>query len=148
MVAIKRDVNRTLLFLVLVPIILFISFSTYYDNKLKNLSVESDKSREILATGQAVFAEANYSLKEDFFEERYSSLDSENEGLKQDRLKMEQELALTKSELQNLNDKFSRIQQQFQQVQNSLIQANEQISSLIFKNHELCRKLKEKGGEC
>lgn len=63
-----------------------------------------------MATGKVVLVETNYTvLKEDFFEEKYSSLDSENEGLRHDRLKMEQELALTKSELQSLNEKFSRL---------------------------------------
>jgi len=33
-------------------------------------------------------------------------------------------------------------------VQNALINANEQISTLIYRNQELCRKLEEKGGEC
>lgn len=142
MAVIKKDVNKVLLFLLIVPIVLFISFSTYYDNKLKNLAIESDK-----ITGRVSLAEAN-SSKEEFLEEKYAYLSLESEDLKQDRLKMESELALTKSELQNLNDKFSRLQQQFQYIQESLVNANEQISKLIAKNNELCRKLKEKGGEC
>lgn len=147
---IKKDVNKVLLFLVIIPIILFISFSTYYENKLKNITIEHNKSKKV--TGKAVFEQANETMQlketfqrdKEFFENKYSELNTENENLKTEKDRLQSGLNSAKSELENLNDKFSRLQSQFQQVQNSLIHTNEQISRLLAKNNELCNKLKSK----
>ena len=144
-----------LLFLTLTPILLFISFSTYYDNKLKNTPTDNDKEIP-KGTGKAVLGQANETTRlEDtfqkdkkFFEEKYADLSSESEALRQDRVGLEAELNSAKSELENTKASFDKLQSKFKQVQDSLIKANEQISSLIARNQELCRKLEEKGGEC
>ena len=151
MVIIKKDVNKMLLFLVLIPIVLFISFSAYYDNKLKNITAEYDKGILKEATGNIVL-ELNETIQskeialkaKESLEQKYSELQSENEGLKSERDKMQTELNSVKSELEQI--KFSKLQEQFQQVQDSLIKANGEISRLIARTNELCRKLEENGG--
>lgn len=142
-----------LLFLVLIPILLFISFSTYYDNKLKNITTEYDKGVLKEATGNVAFdlnetiQSKEMALKaKETLEQKYFELSDENEGLKSEKDKMLAELNSMKSELDNTQVKFNRLQDQFQQVQDILIKANEEISSLIYRNQELCRKLEEAGG--
>lgn len=157
MVVIKKDINKILLFLTIVPILLFLSFSIYYENKLKNISIEYNKSQEKLkeTAGNAVLEISNetFQLKEsfqkdkEFFEEKYNNLNSENEELKRQRDMLQSQLNSMKSELEDINDKFNILQSRFQEVQNTLIKANEQISSLTARVNELCRKLKEAGGD-
>lgn len=145
-----------LLFLILIPILLFIGFSTYYENQLKNITIEHGKNTEKLkeATGKIVLEQLNETIQskeialkaKETLEQRYFELQSENEGLKAEKDKMQAELNYVKSELEDTQVKFNSLQEQFQQVQNSLIKTNEQISSLIARTNELCRKLKEAGG--
>ncbi|MDP3766166.1 MAG: hypothetical protein Q8R04_06655 [Nanoarchaeota archaeon] len=120
---------------------------------MKNISIEYEKKFQE-TTGKVVLANETISLKEtfqkdrEFFEEKYSNLNMENQELKNNNEKLQLKLNSVKSELEDAKAKFDKLYSQFQQVQNSLIKANGQISSLIYKNQELCRKLKEKGGEC
>jgi len=73
---IKKDVNKALLFLIIAPLILFVWFSTYYDNKLKNITIEYDKSREKLQelTGEVILEKFNETvqLKESFQKDKES----------------------------------------------------------------------------
>ncbi|MBI3035436.1 hypothetical protein HYY71_03865 [Candidatus Woesearchaeota archaeon] len=153
---IKKDVNKVLLFLIIAPLILFAWFSTYYDNKLNNITIGYDKSREKLQelTGKVVLEKFNETVqqKESFqkdkesLEKRYYDLKTENEELKTGKDKLHAELNSVKSELESQKANFNALQSQFQQVQNSLIAANEQISGLIARINELCSKLKNTGG--
>ena len=70
----------------------------------------------------------------------------ENQELIKDKDKLQAEMKSVKSELQVQNAKFSKLQSQFNQVQSSLIEANDAISRLSARVQELCRKLKEAGG--
>ncbi|MBI4143503.1 hypothetical protein HY487_01315 [Candidatus Woesearchaeota archaeon] len=130
--------------------------TAYYENALKNISIRYDKSLDKLqiATGKAILENEAVQLKEtyqkdkEFFEEKYYDLSTENEALIIEKEKLQAELNYEKSEIEGQKARFDKLQQQFQQVQNSLIKANEEISRLIAKNQELCRKLEEKGERC
>jgi len=144
---------------IIIGLLLVFAWSTaYYENALKNISIGYDKNMEKIqqATGKVVLEKANETigLKEsfqkdkEFFEKRDYDLSTENEALRKEKERLQAEFNSIKSELEEQKSKFEKLNSQFQQVQNSLIKANEQISSLIYRNQELCRKLKEKGGEC
>ena len=145
--------------MIIIGLLLVFAWSkAYYENALKNISIEYSKSMEKMqqATGKVVLEKANETigLKEsfqkdkEFFEKRDYDLSTENEALRKEKEELQAELNSVKSELEGQKSKFEKLSLQFQQVQNALINANEQISTLIYRNQELCRKLKEKGGEC
>ena len=100
----KKDINRVLLFLVIAPLILFTWFSSYYENKLKNITIEYDKSIEL--TGKAVLENETVQLKETYqkdkeaLEKGYFDLKTENEELKIEKDKLQAELNSIKSELE------------------------------------------------
>ena len=158
MVVIKNDVNKALLFLIIIPILVFIVFSTYYDNKLKNISMEYNRNREEFekVTAQAILEQLNETLlskeiaiqDKEIMEENYFNLKTENEDLRKDRDKLKAELDHVNGQLEMQKNNFNILQARFQQIQSGLSKANDEISRLIARNQELCRKLKEKGEEC
>ena len=147
-----------MLLLIIIFFLLFAWHSAYYESTLKNISTQYNKNVKQLqeSTGKVVLDNVNVTIQlketfqkdKEFFEKRYYDLNTENEELKGEKEKLQSELNSVKSELDNQKSRFDILYNQFQQVQNSLIKANEQISSLIARNQELCRKLEEKGGEC
>jgi len=157
-VVIKNDVNKALLFLIIIPILVFIVFSTYYDNKLKNISMEYNRNREEFekVTAQAILEQLNETLlskeiaiqDKEIMEENYFNLKTENEDLRKDRDKLKAELDHVNGQLEMQKNNFNILQARFQQIQSGLSKANDEISRLIARNQELCRKLKEKGEEC
>lgn len=108
-----------LLFLVLIPIVLFISFSAYYENQLKNITIEY-KNKENLetATGKVVLKQLNETIQsketvlkaKESMEQKYFELSNENEGLKGERDRIQAELNSLKSEYDNTKAKFEKLQ--------------------------------------
>ena len=149
--------NKTLLFLVLVPLILFAGFSAYYQETLKNISTEYGQNREQLekVTGELILEEtkANESLQvketvqkdKEVLEKGFNELKNENLVLKKEKSSLEQELISVKSELQKTKsevqeekEKFNLLKLRFDAVEKGLIKANEEISRLIARIKELC----------
>ena len=152
---IKKDVNKVLLFLIIVPLLLFAWFSVYYQSTLKNISLEYNKSREKLeeTTGKIVLEQLNETLKsketalqdKEALEKGYYDLKVENEDLKLQKESLETELNSVKSELQDTKNKFNIIQTRFQEVQNGLSKAYDDMSILRARIKELCSKLEAAG---
>jgi len=136
---------------------LFAGFSAYYQGTLKNISTEYDKNSEQLEkiTARLVSEEARSNetlqLKEtvqrdkEALEGNYNEIKNENQVLKKEKTALEQEISSTKSELskteselQTKKSEFDILKGKFQQVQNSLIEANDEISRLITRVRELC----------
>jgi len=153
----KKDMNKILLLLVLVPLLLFAGFSAYYQGTLKNISTEYSKNTEQLEkiTARLVSEETKSNetlqLKEtvqkdkETLEGNYNEIKNENQALKKEKAALEQdlistksELSKTESELQTKKSEFDILKGKFQQIQNSLIEANDQISRLISRVSELC----------
>ena len=95
----KKDINKVLLFLIIVPLILFAISTNYYENKIKNISDEYNKNQVLLkATGNAILQSNETNLKEtfqkdkEFLEKRYFDLKTENEVLRNDKEKLQTEL--------------------------------------------------------
>ncbi len=158
MVFIKKDVNQILLFLTIIPIILFITLSIHYENKIKDISSEYNQKIENFqyVSGKAVLERLNETigLKEtalqdkEKLENEYYQLKIENEALSKEKERLQAESDLLKSQLQSQNAKFNRLESDFNQVQNSLIEANEAISKLLSRVQELCRRLEANGEKC
>ena len=72
-------------------------------------------------------------------EQRYFDLKVENDQSKENTNSC-------KSELQNLKEQFNALKNRFNQVQDALEKANDGISRLVARNNELCKELKEAGG--
>ena len=136
-VYIKKDVNKALLLLVLVPLLLFAWFSDYYYSNLKNITVELNKTQ---ISGNAAIGSSLQKDRE-VLEKGYSELRSENELLRKENEKLKSESEASKSN-------FDKLYARFLEIQESLIKANDDLSRLSAKNKELCQRLKEKGGEC
>ena len=136
--------------------LIFAWSTTYYENTLKNVSMQYNKNLEKLqeSTGNVVVEKVNetiqlketYQKDKEFFEQKYYDLNTENEELKREKERLQSELNSLKGELENQKSRFDTLQAHFQQVQNSLMADNEQISKLIARTNELCKKLKEAGG--
>ena len=158
MVYIRKDVNQILLFLTIIPIILFITLSIHYENKLKDISSEYNQKIENFqdVSGKVVLTQLNetLSLKEvalkdkERLENEYYQLKIENEALAKDKDRLQSELEIVKAELSVKSSQFNTLQSRFNEIQNSLIEANEAISRLSARAQELCRKLEEKGEKC
>jgi len=137
-------------------VLIFAWSTTYYENTLKNVSMQYNKNLEKLqeSTGNVVVEKVNetiqlketYQKDKEFFEQKYYDLNTENEELKREKERLQSELNSLKGELENQKSRFDTLQAHFQQVQNSLMADNEQISKLIARTNELCKKLKEAGG--
>ena len=153
---IKKDINKILLLLIIIFFLLFAWHTAYYESTLKNISMQHNEEIKKLqqSTGKVVLEKSNetiqlrenYQKDKEFFEQRYYDLSTENEELKGEKERLQSELNSIKSELENIKAKFDILLVRFQEVESSLVKSNEQISSLISRNRELCDKLKSSGG--
>ena len=142
--------------LIIVLVLIFAWSTAYYDNALKNASMQYNKNLEKLqeATGNVIVEKVNetiqlkdnYQKDKEALEKGYFDLKTENEELKAEKDKLQTELNSVKGDLEIQKSRFDILYNQFQQVQNSLISANEQISKLAARINELCSKLKASGG--
>lgn len=133
----KKDVNKVLLLLVLVPLILFVWFSNYYYTSLQNITAEFNETK---AAGNIIQSDS-FQKDREVLDKSYSELRNENDALRKENERL-------KSQLDRKSADFSIIQDRYVDIQSSLINANDDLSRLSAKNKELCQNLKEKGGEC
>jgi chromosome segregation ATPase len=136
-------------------IILIGVLSAYYEQKLKRFSNEQKTFQEkvLLTTGQVIQGQLNETtrLKESALKDKetlesgYIELKSENSALRKEKEKLQAEANSLQSELETEKSNFKKLQIHYKHVQDSLINANEQISSLISRNTKLCEKIKENG---
>ncbi|MBI1936167.1 hypothetical protein HYS31_07025 [Candidatus Woesearchaeota archaeon] len=147
----KKDVNKVLLFLLVVPLVLYAILSAYYESRLKDIEMKYMEN----AAGNVVFSRINETIKsnaalksdKESLERGYYELKSSNEELNNKNQKLLSEANSLKSEIESLKDKFDTLLERFQQVQNALISANDKNAKLSGKVSELCAKLKEAGGK-
>jgi chromosome segregation ATPase len=161
----KRDMNLKLIFMILILIIAITGFSIFYKFKLENVSIEyENKSKQLEEiTAKAISEEAKIqeisqskeTLSNDkaVLEEGYSSLNNENQELKKEKTILEEEIASvklelgkTKSELKEKVNNFNLLQARFDQIEGSLVKANDEVSSLAAKVNDLCKELEAAGG--
>ncbi|MBI4451958.1 hypothetical protein HY637_00885 [Candidatus Woesearchaeota archaeon] len=155
---IKKDVNKILLVFIIALLVIFSWSTAYYESKLSNISLSYDNElqKSEKYTGNAVLEDLNHTLSlkntfqkdKEYLEKGYFDLKIGNDALKAENERLNDEVGLLKAESESQKTMFDKLQIQFKQVQDSLIKANEDISKLIARNNELCRKLREKGEEC
>lgn len=143
-----RDVNKSLLVLVIFFLILFIVFTAYYENSLRNILNRYKKDQEIFGglTANAVIEESNKTsnLKEnvqkykEYLEKRYDELSIMNENLKNENDNLKAELILIKSSIEYQKAKEIRPTQHFVLYQSKV----EEIGKLKKKINELCSEIK------
>lgn len=153
----KKDMNLKLIFLILALIIAIAGFSIFYQNKFKGISTDYENKTQQLEkiTAKAVSEEAkvqeisqqqeNIKQDKEALESRYNEITSENQALKKDLDSIRLELEKTKSELADKTSMFNLLQTRFDQVEGSLIKANDEISMLSAKVKELCSELESAG---
>jgi chromosome segregation ATPase len=158
--------NLKLIFLILVLIVAITVFSVIYQTKLEDVSTEYKNKTEQFEklTAQVVSEEAKvYEISElkekaeldkETLESRYNELKNEKQGLEREKRVLQEELTSVKSELgqtkSELQDKitiFNLLQARFDQVEGSLIKANDEISRLASKVNNLCEQLQDTGGD-
>ena len=144
---IKRDIDKRLLFLVIVLLVLSTSVIIYYELTLRNLKSRYNKSQEIFGglTADAILEEFNKtsSIKEmvekyrENVERKYDELNTINKNLRNEIENLQAELRLVKSQIEYQKAKDISPTEQFRLYQNK----NEEISKLKEKIKELCSKL-------
>jgi len=154
----KKDMDFKLILMILALIIAFASFSSIYEHRLRSMSTEyENKSQELeKITARLISEEAKMQeisrLQEKAQEDKeaieggFNNFRDENEKLQKDLASIRIELENTKSELQDKTNKFNLLQMRFDQVEGSLVQANNDISKLSARVNELCEKLESAGG--
>lgn len=146
---IKKDTDRNLIVLIIFFLILFISFTVYYESELRGISVkkwQNDKQIEEV-TAQVMLEKLNSTerlnklalIDKEFLEEKYSDLVVQHENLKKENSGLQEELTLMKSELEYQKVKIDGPVAQFRLIQDK----NEQIKQLKEKISALCQSLKE-----
>ena len=150
--------NHELLFIIIILVIGFAAFTAIYQNNIEGISSEyENKSKELeKITARLISEEARMQeisrLQEKAQEDKeaieggFNDFRDENEKLQKDLASIRIELENTKSELQDKTNKFNLLQMRFDQVEDSLVQANNDISKLSERVNELCDNLESAGG--
>ena len=158
MAFLKKDMNHELLFIIIILVIGFAAFTAIYQNNIEGISSEyENKSKELeKITARLISEEARMQeisrLQEKAQEDKeaieggFNDFRDENEKLQKDLTSIRIELEKTKSELQDKANKFNLLQLRFDQVEDSLIKANNDLSRLSARVNELCNKLLSAGG--
>ena len=161
----RRDVNLTLLVLIIISIVIFAGFSVYYQTRFKDVSLEYKNKLEQLGkvttelTTQKQQLNETYSLRvkaeEDkkTLDSRYRDASQENEQFRKDNDDLRAEITATKSQLGEKTAQLDATKGLLAQVQASLASANSEVSSLKSKVNGLqddvkriCTKLAAAGG--
>ena len=144
---IKKDVDKTLLVLIIFFLVLFIFFTAYYETALrKTLNIEGQNSKKLSEiTAQSTMEKLNatdnikrYALMDKaVLEEKYNDLIIQHENLQKEKTKLEEELTLLKSQTEYQQFKIEGTAAQFKLIQDK----NQQIRELKNRIGALCSML-------
>ena len=145
---IKKDVNKTLLVLIIFFLVLFLFFTVYYEAALRKiLNIEGQDTKKLTEiTAQSILEKLNASenirkyalMDRAALEDRYSDLVIQHENLKNERMRLEDEIVLLKSQIEYKNVSMGGSVSQFRLIQDK----NGQIKELKYKIEALCLMLK------
>ena len=152
-----KDVNKSLLVLITFFLVLFIAFTVYYQISLKSIVKEKNQYDEKLGmiAAQLIAQKLNKSnnLKEialidkAVLEDRYNEIVSQKAQLEDEKIALNKEIILLKSEIEYQKVKTDGPVAQFRLIQDK----NEQISQLKSKIDALCLQIRHFNisvGEC
>ena len=144
----KKDINKSLLVMIIFFLVLFTGFTVYYEYALRdiinNKIVNEEKLGEI--TARLTSAQVNNSARikqialidRIVLEQKYNELVEQNENLKRERDTLQGEINLLKSEVEYQKAKLDGPVAQFRLIQDK----NEQIKNLNDKINVLCLVMK------
>jgi len=144
-----KDVNKSLLVMLIFFLVLFISFTVYYESsyrKLLGIKNQNDK-RISEITAQLIIEKLNKTdtpkelalIDKAILENKYSALLIQKENLEKEKKELKQEITLLKSRLEYEDVRSDGPVAQFRLIQSK----NQQINELSEKIAVLCSKIKE-----
>lgn len=149
----KRDVNTSLLLFITFFLVMFISFTIYYEYKLRGIVAEKNINEEMLGeiTARMTFEQLNSSARlkqlalvnktiaeKELLEQKYNELAEQNENIRKEKEALQNQTSLLKSEMEYQKIKLDGPTAQFRMIQDK----NEEIKQLGERIKELCLMLK------
>lgn len=145
----KRDVNTSLIVLIIFFLVLFIGFTIYYETTLRDILHVKSQTEEQLnqMTAELVFDKFNTSdnlkklalMDKAVLEQKYNELEIQNKQLKDEKSDLQQEITLLNSEIEYQKVKIDGPVEQFRRIQDK----NELIRQLKEKIDSICLYLKQ-----
>ncbi len=145
---ISRDVNKGLLIMLVFFLVLFVVFTLYYQNILRDALMQKSEYSAKLNEITANLVSANISdserrqeiamIDKAVLEEKYYNLIAYVQGLEQKKSELESENTIMKSEIEYNKIKVDGPVANFRLIQKK----NEEIKNLNNKISELCRQMK------
>ena len=145
----KKDVNTSLIVLIIFFLVVFIGFTIYYETTLRDvLHIKSQSEQQLSQmTASLVLDKFNNSdnlrklalMDKALLEQKYNDLEKQNYKLKDEKSALQQEIILLKSEIEYQKVKLDGPVEQFRLIQ----EKNEQINQLQEKINVICTQLKQ-----
>ena len=145
----KKDVNTSLIVLIIFFLVVFIGFTIYYETTLRDvLHIKSQSEQQLSQmTASLVLDKFNNSdnlrklalMDKALLEQKYNDLEKQNYKLKDEKSALQQEITLLKSEIEYQKVKLDGPVEQFRLIQ----EKNEQINQLQEKINVICTQLKQ-----
>lgn len=154
----NKDVNLKLILMMIILVLSIVSFAIFFQKKFTDISSGYENKTQELEkiTAKAVLEESKVqeiSLEQErllqdkeTLEKGYMAMKEENQELEGELASLGLEVQNAKSELQEKTSEFSLLQTRFNQMEGSLIKANDEISRLVARVRELCDDLEDAGG--
>lgn len=154
----KRDVNIGLLVLIIAAVIIFSSFSVYYQYTFKNVSLDYQNKLEQLGqvttelSKQKQELNQTYSLRvkaeqdKNTLDVKYTEVRDENQQLSSDNTNLRLEVASTKSELSEKTAQLGATQNLLASTQSELSSVKSQRDRLENDLDDVCDALTAAGG--
>ena len=152
-----KDVNKSLLVLITFFLVLFIAFTVYYQISLKSIVKDKNQYDEKLGmiTAQLIAQKLNKSnnlkdialIDKAVLEDRYNEIVGQKAKLEDEKVALNKEITLLKSEIEYKKAEAGGPAAQFRLIQDK----NEQIKQLQSKINALCLQLRQRNisvGEC
>ena len=142
MAIMKRDVNFVLFILIIVTLVAFAGFSTYYQKTFRNVSTQYQQKISELdeVAGSLQVAQENLSKtsrelrvkgeREEDLSKRYTTLSDLKDQLEKSLTETRNQLALTTDELEKTKSELSTAKSELTTTKNQLDAANAKIDSL------------------
>lgn len=157
MAIMKKDINFILLVLILVVLVLFSGFATYFQRSFKNLSTDyNTKLNELqevtsdLMTQKKILNTTSYELeikakREEDYSTKYTTLKDERDKLADEKQQLEtsllqrtQELSSKISELESARTEIVSFKVRITELNDEIVQYKSKISSLNNKIDSIC----------
>ena len=145
----KKDVNTSLIVLIIFFLVMFIGFTIYYESTLRDvLHIKSQSEQQLTQmTASLVLDKFNNSdnlrklalVDKALLEQKYNDLEKQNNQLNDEKSALQREITLLNSEIEYQKVKLDGPVAQFRLIQ----EKNGQIMQLQDKINVICMQLKQ-----